>query len=93
MITIADAVTVFASSFFTVFLLGIQSRNINQSRYMAAVLTSFGISIANFTFIKYVAAGSYLTFVICATGGCMGVAFSIWFYKNIIEKKRKLACC
>jgi hypothetical protein len=86
--TMAEYFLMFASSFFTVFLLGLQSRNVNTANYLAAIVTSFGISIANFTFVKFVATGSYDVFVVCATGGCMGIASSIWFYKNLMERKK-----
>lgn len=79
----------FFSNFFVVFLLGLQSKNVNQGKYFAAVTTSFGISVSQFIFVKYVAHGSYLTFAICATGGCFGIAFSIWFYKHFIEKEKQ----
>lgn len=56
---LADYFTMFVSNFVLVFLLGLQSKNVNAGRYMAAVTTSFGISVANFIFVKYAAAGSY----------------------------------
>lgn len=77
----------FCSSFFTVFLLGIQSKNIINSRYLAAVVTSFGISVAQFAFIKFVASGSYTAFFICAFGACAGVSASIWFYDHVLKRK------
>lgn len=79
----------FGSSFFMVFLLGLQSKNVNQGHYLAAIITSFGISVANFLFVKYAAAGDYLVFAVCATGGCCGIAASIWFYKHVIERRQR----
>jgi FtsH-binding integral membrane protein len=87
-VSLLDGVLMFVSNFFVVFLLGLQSKNVNQGHYMAAVITSLGISTANFTFIKYAAQGSYMTFAICAAGGCAGIAFSIWFYAKILEPRR-----
>jgi hypothetical protein len=83
-----DILLMFISNFFVVFLLGLQSKNVNQGRYTAAIVTSFGISSANFAFIKYAATGSYMTFAVCALGGCCGIAFSIWFYENVLESRR-----
>lgn len=80
----------FLSSFCMVFLLGLQSRNVNQGRYMAAVLTSAGINLANFLFVKFAADGGLLSLAIITAGGCSGVASSIWFYQNVIEKRRPL---
>lgn len=75
-----------AASFALVFLLGIQSKNVQRSRYLLAITTSFGISVGNFTFIKYAAAGTLDAFFVCAAGGCMGIAFSIWFADNVLHR-------
>lgn len=79
----------FIVTFANVFLLGIQSRNVNAGRYVAAVATSFGISIANFTFVHYAATGSLAAFAVSAAGGCCGIAAAIWFYQNVMEKRRR----
>lgn len=81
----ADYLLMFAANFAVVFLLGLQSRNVTAGRYVAAIVTSFGISVANFTFIKYAADGSLDAFAFCAAGGCVGIAASIWFYENVIQ--------
>lgn len=86
--TAIDALIMFGTSFLQVFLLGLQSKNVNQGRYGAAVVTSFGISVANFTFVKYAASGGYTAFALCSAGGCCGIAFSIWFYQKFMERKR-----
>lgn len=87
--SLLDYGVMWAASFALVFLLGIQSKNVQRSRYLAAVITSFGISVGNFTFIKYAAIGTLDAFCVCAAGGCMGIAFSIWFADNILHKRRK----
>jgi K+-sensing histidine kinase KdpD len=84
----ADYAVMFIGSFVLVFLLGIQSRNVVAGRYLAAVATSFGISVSNFIFVKYAATGSLDVFFVNAAGGCLGIAGSIFFYKHIIERKR-----
>lgn len=85
--TLLDILIMFGTCFLQVFLLGLQSKNVNQGRYAAAVVTSFGISVANFTFVKYAAGGSMTAFVSTSVGGCCGIAASIWFYKNFMERK------
>ena len=87
--TALDLLTMFWSNFFIVFLLGLQSKNVNRGHYFLAVVTSFGISVSQFIFVKYAATGSYTAFALCAAGGCCGIAFSIWFYKHFIERKKK----
>lgn len=85
--TLAEYGLMFIGSFVLVFLLGIQSRNVVAGRYLAAVATSFGISVSNFIFVKFAATGSADVFFVNAAGGCLGIAGSIYFYKTIMERK------
>lgn len=78
----------FATSFGSVFLLGIQSKNVNQGRYIAAMVTSFGISVGQFTFAHAAASGTLSAFAASAAGGMLGIAASIAFYKRFMKKKR-----
>ena len=82
-----DALIIFLGNFTVVFLLGIQSRNVQAGRYMAAVLTSAGINVSNFIFVKYAANGALEVLGVSTLGGCAGIATAIWFYQNIIERK------
>lgn len=77
----------FACTFANVFFIGLQSRNVNAGRYTAAIITSFGISAANFIFIHFAATGSAVAFTVSAIGGCLGIAGSIWFYQSVMSKK------
>jgi hypothetical protein len=81
-----DYAGMFLSNFFVVFLLGLQSKNVQKSRYVAAIMTSFGISISQAMFVKYVASGNLLALVVCAVGGAMGIAVSIWASDNWLHK-------
>jgi len=83
-----DFLAMFFSSFMVVFLLGLQGKNVQQSRIKAAIATSFGISIGQFLFIKYAATGDFIAFMVVAIGGCVGIAFSIWFYDNHLHHRR-----
>jgi hypothetical protein len=82
-------VLMFVSSFIVVFLLGLQSRNVVAGRYLAAILTSAGINISQFIFVKFAAAGHMDVLAVTTMGGCSGIAFAIWFYQNVIERKKK----
>lgn len=84
---LADYMVMFWGNFVLVFLLGLQSKNVMHGRYLAAVLTSLGISVSQFIFVKYAATGSYDVFSVSAAGGCAGIAASIWFYKNVMEER------
>jgi hypothetical protein len=86
-----SSLAMMVSSFFTVFLLGLQSRNVQRSDYAAAILTSFFITVANFTSIHYVANGTPIDFVGGALGGCLGIACSIWVSDCVIKKKKSPA--
>lgn len=78
----------FVSNFFVVFLLGMQSKNVQQSRYVAAIATSFGISVAQAMFVQYVAAGDITAFLVCAAGGCVGIAAAIWTHDRLLTKRK-----
>lgn len=86
--TATDYLVMFLSSYGVVFLLGIQSKNVMNSRYVAAMFTSLGISVANFLFAKYASVGGIYEFATCATGGVLGIASSIWVYDNILKRKK-----
>jgi hypothetical protein len=87
-LSLADAAIIFLGAFTVVFLLGLQSRNVVAGRYLAAVLTSAGISLSQFIFVKYAAGGSLSVLAISTFGGCLGIASAIWFYGNVMSKGR-----
>jgi hypothetical protein len=84
-----EYVGMFVSNFFVVFLLGMQSKNVQQSRYVAAIMTSFGISVAQAMFVHYVSTGNLFNFMVCAVGGCFGIAAAIWTHDNLMRKENK----
>ena len=49
----ADMVILFSASFLLVGLLGLQSKNVQGSKYLAAAMTSVAITVANFFFIRF----------------------------------------
>jgi hypothetical protein len=87
--SLADAAIIFLGAYTVVFLLGLQSRNVVAGRYVAAMLTSAGISLSQFIFVKYAASGSLAVLTISTMGGCLGIASAIWFYKNVMDRKRR----
>ena len=82
-----DVGLLWLGSFTVVFLLGLQSKNVVMGRYLAAVITSFGINISQFIFVKYAAGGSLTALAVSTLGGCMGIASSIWFSHNVLHKE------
>lgn len=87
-LSLADAAIIFAGAFTVVFLLGLQSRNVVAGRYWAAIMTSAGISLSQFIFVKYAAGGSLMVLAISTLGGCLGIAAAIWFYGNVMERRK-----
>lgn len=84
-----DFTIIFIGAFVSVFLLGLQSKNVNQGRYLAAIVTSFGISVSQFIFVRYASSGDYAVLGVSATGGCLGIATAIWFHQTFLERLRK----
>lgn len=82
-----DCIIVFASTFFNVFLLGFNSKNVHQSRYLLAFLTSWGITVAQYFFVKYATHGSGVEFVMVAgVGGSLGIVFAIIVHDHVTPK-------
>lgn len=84
----AAGAAIFLGAFINVFLLGLQSRNVVAGRYAAAMLTSAGISLAQFIFVKFAATGSLVVLAIATAGGCLGIGAAIWFYGNVMERRK-----
>ncbi len=85
-----DYVLLFFAAFFMVGLLGLQSKNVQHSKYIAAAITSMGISLANFVFVKAVAIGGYDTLLVVMVGGASGIMTAIYTHDHhLMKRKRK----
>ena len=82
-----DYVLLFFAAFFMVGLLGLQSKNVQHSKYVAAAITSMGISLANFVFVKAVAVGGYDTLFVVMVGGASGIMVAIYAHDHHLMKK------
>lgn len=82
------AVLLFLSSLFMVFLLGIQSLNVNGGHYLAAALTSFLIGICNFFVLRYVPNSNFSLLPAAAyvAGGPIGIVVSMWFHQKFMKR-------
>lgn len=79
------ALALAAVSFINVFLLGVQTRNVAEGRYVPAFLTSLGITGAQFLFVR--AAGEHgLLLVLLVSGlpGAVGIVAAIWAHKRLV---------
>lgn len=68
-------------------LLGLQSKNVQHSKYVAAAITSMGISLANFVFVKAVAVGDYDTLLVVMVGGATGIMVAIYAHDHLFTRK------
>jgi len=76
-----DHMILFTSSFANVFLLGFNSKNVQHSRYWMAFFTSWGITLAQYFFVKYAANdGGALFLAISGTGGALGIVSAIFVH-------------
>ena len=82
-------IILFIASFFLVGLLGLQSKNVQHSRYLAAALTSMAISLSNFVFVKAVAVGGYDTLLVVMVGGASGIMSAIYAHDHHLMKEEK----
>lgn len=73
-----DYFIIFWASFFNVFLLGFQSKNVHQSRYILAWFTTWGITLAQYYFARYAAIEGGHEFLLTAgIGGSLGIICAI----------------
>lgn len=70
----------FASTYITVFALGLQSLNVNQRHYWAAAATSAFISTGNIALYRYMPTAGMAEFIGYYLGGMTGITSSIWFH-------------
>lgn len=78
-----SASIVFASTFLTVFALGLQSLNVNQGHYIAAAATSAAISSGHLWLYRVMPDPSALDLVGYYLGGIVGITASMWFHRNV----------
>lgn len=73
---------VLGSAFVTVFCLGLQSQNVNQGHYVAAVVTSLFISTGSMYLYQYMTVPTLADKLCFYIGAASGIAFSIWFHRR-----------
>ena len=66
-----DALLVFVAQYAYVLLLGLQSLNVNQRRYVAAAVVSFLLGIGGFFVTSIIGAARALTFTALWWGFCL----------------------
>lgn len=78
----------FFAAFAMVFFLGLQSKNVNQSRYVAAALTSICILGSQFIFTKIAVSAGVIEFLVLAAGSAAGITSSIWAHDWVTARNK-----
>lgn len=79
---------IFASSFALTMFLGLQSKNVNQSRMIAAFFTSIGISICNIITVKVAMNHDTFQIALMMLGSGLGIVTSILIHDKWTKKKK-----
>lgn len=84
---------VLLSQFVMILLLGLQSLNVNQRRYLAAAITSLLLGVIGFYLTGTVAEahkdGAFtLTWWAYISGGPAGIVASMWLHQLLFERKK-----
>lgn len=82
--------SLFASSFILVLLLGLQSLNVNNGHHWAAFCTSFGIGICNVVMLKLVPDATTTQVTAYIIGGPLGILAAMWLHPRTTKGRRKL---
>lgn len=77
----------FASTFVTVFALGFQSLNVNQTRYAWAFFTSFVIGGASLTLYRYLPQPTWTEVLAYLLGGATGIVSSMYVHRRWFSRK------
>lgn len=79
----------FASTFVTVFALGLQSLNVNGGHYVAAFFTSFLIGAGNLVVLKVVPHSDMAQMLAYLAGGPFGIVMSMVVHRRTIGRRRR----
>jgi hypothetical protein len=84
-----SVILLFLSSFFVVFMLGFQSKNVNGNHYVLAALTSTGIGIVNVYVMRAVASSNSSPWELSAyvAGGPLGIICSMWVHDTFVKPR------
>lgn len=81
----------FASTFVTVFALGLQSLNVNGGHFVAAFFTSFLIGAGNLIVLKIVPQSDVAQMLAYLAGGPVGIVASMAVHRRTIGRRREQA--
>ena len=79
----------FASAFFTVFLLGFQQKNVHGGHSLAAAITSFGIGIAQIFLWRLVPHADAGQIAATLAGGPTGIVAAMWLHPRVMNRRKR----
>jgi hypothetical protein len=79
----------FLSAFFTVFLLGIQQKNVHGEHYLAAIVTSLGIGTAQIFLWRLVPEADAGQIIATMCGGPIGIVSAMWVHPKIFGRVKR----
>jgi len=80
----------FAVTFTSVFLKGIQHKNVQHDMILSIGATSFCMAALDFAIIKFIAGTTTWTMVFaCGAGGAFGMMSAVAVYKRWLMRKKK----
>lgn len=77
--------TLFASSFLVVLLLGLQSLNVNNGHFILAALTSLGIGSMQMVMFKLAPHANWTEIAAFIGGGPLGIMASMWLHPRMVR--------
>lgn len=77
----------FASAFFTVFLLGFQQKNVHGNHYLAAIITSFGIGAAQIFLWRLIPSADMGQIAATLAGGPVGIVGAMWAHPKLMRRR------
>lgn len=77
----------FLASFTTVLLIGVQQLNVEHRKYLRAIVTSIGISVANYLLYKILSSGDlqFYQFLVFSVGGALGIISAMWVHDHFLS--------
>ncbi|KVW92637.1 hypothetical protein [Thiobacillus denitrificans] len=77
----------FASAFFTVFLLGFQQKNVHGKHYIAAIVTSLGIGSAQIFLWQLIPDANATQIAATLMGGPIGIVSAMYLHPRLMRPR------
>lgn len=80
-----------AASFLTVFLKGLQYKNVNGGHYRLVFINSYFMSAAEVLTITLVVKGGWVIAITSGIGGSIGMILSMWLHDKFIRRSNEIS--